>query len=137
MAQEQQGRPAGATADANFSLGEFPSEGESRSEERGEVMVSAEANRFAKSDFAKLKSILDVPLKVSVQVGQTKMLASEILGLASGTVLELDKLAGEAMEICINDKLVALGEVVVVNEKYGVRLTDVISNYHTGPAKEQ
>lgn len=136
MAQEQAARAGGAAAEGAFSLGDTSNETDARAEERGE-MVSAEANRFAKSDFSKLKSILDVPLKVSVQIGQTKMLASEILGLQAGGVLELDKLAGEAMEICINDKLVALGEVVVVNEKYGVRLTDVISNYHTGPGQEK
>lgn len=88
--------------------------------------------RFAKMDFSKLKMILDVPLKVSVELGRTKMLVNDLLQLGQGSVVELDKIAGEPMEILINDKLVALGEVVVVNEKFGVRLTDVISQFGLG-----
>ncbi len=80
-------------------------------------------------DFSKLKMILDVPLKVSVELGRTKMLINDILQLGQGSVIELDKIAGEAMEILVNDKVVALGEVVVVNEKFGIRLTDVISQF--------
>lgn len=88
--------------------------------------------RFSKMDFSKLKMILDVPLKVSVELGRTKMLVNDLLQLGQGSVVELDKIAGEPMEILINDKLVALGEVVVVNEKFGVRLTDVISQFGLG-----
>ncbi len=88
--------------------------------------------RFSKMDFSKLKMILDVPLKVSVELGRTKMLVNDLLQLGQGSVIELDKIAGEPMEILINDKLVALGEVVVVNEKFGVRLTDVISQFGLG-----
>ena len=57
------------------------------------------------------------------------MLINDILQLGQGSVIELDKIAGEAMEILVNDKVVALGEVVVVNEKFGIRLTDVISQF--------
>lgn len=89
-------------------------------------------NKFGKTDFSRLKMILDVPLKVSVELGRTKMLVNDLLQLGQGSVIELDKIAGEAMEILINDKLVALGEVVVVNEKFGVRLTDVISQFGLG-----
>jgi flagellar motor switch protein FliN len=71
--------------------------------------------------------ILDVPLELSVQLGMTKMLIRDLLQLGQGSVVELDKLAGEPMEILINNKLVARGEVVVVNEKFGVRLTDIVS----------
>lgn len=85
--------------------------------------------RTARTDFSKLKMILDVPLKVSVELGRTKMLINDLLQLGQGSVIELDKIAGEPMEILINDKLVAMGEVVVVNEKFGVRLTDVVSNF--------
>ena len=76
--------------------------------------------------------ILDVPLKVSVELGRTKMLVNDLLQLGQGSVIELDKIAGEPMEILINDKLVAMGEVVVVNEKFGVRLTDVVSQFGLG-----
>ncbi len=88
--------------------------------------------RIGKTDFSKLKMILDVPLKVSVELGRTKMLVNDLLQLGQGSVIELDKIAGEPMEILINDKLVAMGEVVVVNEKFGVRLTDVVSQFGLG-----
>jgi flagellar motor switch protein FliN len=78
-------------------------------------------------DFSRMKMVLDVPLKVSVELGRTKLLVNDLLQLGQGSVIELDKMAGEPMEIYVNDKLVALGEVVVVNEKFGVRLTDVMS----------
>jgi flagellar motor switch protein FliN/FliY len=90
---------------------------------------SAETSKYSKTDYSKLKMILDVPLKVSVELGRTKMLVNDLLQLGQGSVIELDKIAGEPMEILINDKLVAMGEVVVVNEKFGVRLTDVVSNF--------
>lgn len=74
-----------------------------------------------------LDFILDIPMQVTVQVGATKMAIRDLLQLGQGSVIELEKLAGEAMEVLVNNKMVARGEVVVVNEKYGIRLTDVIS----------
>lgn len=74
-----------------------------------------------------LDLILDIPLKVTVELGRTKMAVSDLLNLGQGSVIELSKLAGEPMEVLVNDKLVARGEAVVVNEKFGVRLTDIIS----------
>lgn len=74
-----------------------------------------------------LQLILDIPLKVTVELGRTKMPVSELLNLTQGSVIELNKLAGEPMEVLVNDKLIARGEAVVVNEKFGVRLTDIIS----------
>ena len=74
-----------------------------------------------------LNLILDIPLKVTVELGRTKMPVSELLNLTQGSVIELSKLAGEPMEVLVNDKLIARGEAVVVNEKFGVRLTDIIS----------
>jgi flagellar motor switch protein FliN/FliY len=62
-----------------------------------------------------------------VELGRTKMLIKDILQLGQGSVVELDKLAGEPMEILVNNKLIAKGEVVVVNEKFGIRLTDILS----------
>jgi flagellar motor switch protein FliN/FliY len=78
-------------------------------------------------DFSRMKMVLDVPLKVTVELGRTKLLINDLLQLGQGSVIELDKMAGEPMEIYVNDKLVALGEVVVVNEKFGIRLTDIMS----------
>jgi flagellar motor switch protein FliN/FliY len=74
-----------------------------------------------------LKLIMDIPLRVSVELGRTKMPVSELLNLGQGSVIELNKLAGEPMEVLVNDKLIARGEAVVINEKFGVRLTDIIS----------
>jgi flagellar motor switch protein FliN len=74
-----------------------------------------------------LDFILDIPLKVTAELGRSKMSIRDILQLAQGSVIELSKFAGEPLEVMINDKLIARGEVVVVNEKFGVRLTDIIS----------
>ena len=74
-----------------------------------------------------MEFLLDIPLEISVELGRTKMLINELLKLGQGSVVELSKLAGETLEILANQKLVARGEVVVVNEKYGVRLTEIIS----------
>ena len=71
--------------------------------------------------------LLDIPVEISVQLGTSKMLIKELLQLGQGSVIELEKLAGEPMEILANHRLIARGEVVVVNEKFGVRLTDIIS----------
>ncbi len=74
-----------------------------------------------------LDLILDIPLRVTVELGRARMIVSELLNLSQGSVVELSKLAGEPLEVLVNDKLVARGEAVVVNEKFGVRLTDIIS----------
>ena len=74
-----------------------------------------------------LDFILDIPLELSVELGRTKMLVNDLLQLGQGSIVELNKLAGEPLEVYINKKLIARGEVVVVNEKFGVRLTDIIT----------
>lgn len=74
-----------------------------------------------------LSLIMDIPLKLTAELGRTKIVVSELLNLGQGSVIELNKLAGEPMEIHVNDKLIAKGEAVVVNDKFGVRLTDIIS----------
>jgi len=71
--------------------------------------------------------LMDVPLRVSVEVGRTKMNIGDLLGLGPGSVVELEKLAGEPLDIFINQRLIARGEAVIINEKFGVRLTDVVS----------
>jgi flagellar motor switch protein FliN/FliY len=74
-----------------------------------------------------LDFLLDVNLQVSVEVGRTRMSIQDLLQLGQGSVIELTKLAGEALDIYINGRLVARGEAVIVNEKFGVRITDIIS----------
>lgn len=78
-------------------------------------------------DNPNLDFILDIPLEVSVELGRAKMLIGDLLQLGQGSVIELNKLAGEPLEVSVNQKLIAQGEVVVVNEKFGIRLTDIIS----------
>jgi flagellar motor switch protein FliN/FliY len=74
-----------------------------------------------------LDFILDIPLSLSVELGRSRMLISELLQLGQGSVVELTKLAGEPMDVFINSRLIARGEVVVINEKFGIRLTDIVS----------
>lgn len=74
-----------------------------------------------------LSFILDIPLEVTVQLGRTQMLVNDLLKLGQGSVIELEKMAGETLEILANQKLVARGEVVVINEKFGIRVTEIIS----------
>lgn len=92
----------------------------------GDAAALAAAAGAEKSD-RNLQLILDIPLRVTVELGRTKMPVNELLNLGQGSVIELNKLAGEPMEVLVNDKLIARGEAVVVNEKFGVRLTDIIS----------
>jgi flagellar motor switch protein FliN/FliY len=74
-----------------------------------------------------LDFILDIPLSLTVELGRSRMLISELLQLGQGSVVELSKLAGEPMDVYINQRLIARGEVVVINEKFGIRLTDIVS----------
>ncbi len=92
----------------------------------------AEATEFADLEPSevpeeKLKLILDIPLEIRVELGRSKMIIKELLQLGQGSVIELNKAAGEPLDIYVNDRLIAKGETVVVNEKYGIRLTDIIS----------
>jgi flagellar motor switch protein FliN len=79
------------------------------------------------SEQKNLDMLMDIPLKVTVELGRTKRTVKEILELSSGSVVELDKLAGEPVDIHVNDKLMAKGEVVVIDENFGVRVTDILS----------
>ncbi len=113
----------------DFGLDDSDSEAEP-----GELSVAEQRQKIANDsnplnqiDLSRMKMVLDVPLKVTVELGRTKLLVNDLLQLGQGSVIELDKMAGEPMEIYVNDKLVAMGEVVVVNEKFGVRLTDVMN----------
>jgi flagellar motor switch protein FliN/FliY len=99
-------------------------------QEQQDVVKGKEEKQEAVSsgqEFPNLDFIFDIPLEVSVELGRTRMLIKDLLLLGQGSVIELNKMAGEPIEILVNQKLVARGEVVVVNEKFGVRLTDIIS----------
>jgi flagellar motor switch protein FliN/FliY len=74
-----------------------------------------------------LSMLLDIPLQVTVELGRTKRMVKEILAVSQGSIIELDKIAGEPVDILINNKLIAVGEVVVIDENFGVRVTDILS----------
>jgi len=105
---EAEGKPVQETPAAEFESLEDTSGG----------LAEAEAN---------LDIILDIPVTISMEIGRTQISIRNLLQLNQGSVVELDRLAGEPMDVRVNGTLVAHGEVVVVNEKFGIRLTDVIS----------
>ena len=74
-----------------------------------------------------LDMILDIPVQITVELGRTKITIKNLLQLAHGSVVELDAMAGEPMDVLVNGTLIAQGEVVVVNDKFGIRLTDIIT----------
>ena len=85
-----------------------------------------DSSSFQSGD-VKLDVILDIPVTIAMEIGRSKLSIRNLLQLNQGSVVELDRMAGEPMDVLVNGTLVAHGEVVVVNEKFGIRLTDVIS----------
>ena len=88
---------------------------------------SPRPNEQVTLDGPNLDVILDIPVNISMEVGSTEISIRNLLQLNQGSVIELDRLAGEPLDVLVNGTLIAHGEVVVVNEKFGIRLTDVIS----------
>jgi flagellar motor switch protein FliN/FliY len=109
--------------DALDDIGDIDAEGE----EGGDDIDHDGVARATGGETKSLDLILDIPLTVAVELGRSKMLINDLLQLGQGSVIELTKLVGEPLEVLVNQKLVARGEVVVVNEKFGVRLTDIVS----------
>jgi flagellar motor switch protein FliN/FliY len=98
--------------------------GEAMSEQNSEgITQSMSAPQFSEE----LNLILDIPVKMTVELGRTKMTIKELLRLSQGSVVSLDGLAGEPLDILINGYLIAQGEVVVVSDKFGIRITDIIT----------
>ena len=89
--------------------------------------TSAGSNSSAAGSSMNMEFLLDISLDITVELGRTKMLINDMLKLGQGSVIELSKLAGESLDILANQKPIARGEVVVLNDKFGVRLTEVIS----------
>jgi flagellar motor switch protein FliN/FliY len=103
-------------------------------ESEGESVQTAELEEFSESDAPitqeekkKLDTILDIPVTISMEVGRSQISIRNLLQLNQGSVVELDRVAGEPLDVLVNGTLIAHGEVVVVNDKFGIRLTDVIS----------
>ena len=125
-----------ANQDVESVEGEGVSEGETAVEEKDEAADGEKEETTVEGGDgpadkeigeANLDLILDIPLTVTVELGRSKMLINDLLQLGQGSVVELTKLVGEPLEVLVNEKLVARGEVVVVNEKFGVRLTDIVT----------
>ena len=93
--------------------------------------VSYNEDEYASRVAADLEAVFDVPVQVSAVLGRSKMDVSELLKLGPGTVLELDRRVGEAIDIYVNNKLVARGEVVLVEDKLGVTMTEIIKTERT------
>lgn len=90
-------------------------------------IVENEESKIAEQEKKSLDFILDIPLQLTVELGRTKLLVKDVLELNQGSVVELGKLAGEPLDVFVNSKLVARGEAVVINEKFGIRLVDIVS----------
>ena len=90
-------------------------------------LQNLQAEDNGNGEAANLEAILDIPVSLSVEIGQTKISIKNLLQLNQGSVVELERLAGEPLDVKVNNTLVAHGEIVVVNEKYGIRLTDIVS----------
>ncbi|GAP76117.1 MULTISPECIES: flagellar motor switch protein FliN [Pseudoalteromonas] len=89
--------------------------------------LSEERDEVTPEEKRKLDTILDIPVTISMEVGRSKINIRNLLQLNQGSVVELDRVAGEPLDVLVNGTLIAHGEVVVVNDKFGIRLTDVIS----------
>ncbi len=85
------------------------------------------ADQTAAAGSNQLDLVMDIPVTLSVELGRTKIQIRELLQLAQGSVVDLDRLAGEPMDVLVNGFLIARGEVVLVNDKFGIRLTDIVS----------
>jgi len=105
------------------ALGE-QSDGEAK---RAELEELHEENPLSQEERRKLDTILDIPVTITMEVGRSQISIRNLLQLNQGSVVELDRIAGEPLDVLVNGTLIAHGEVVVVNDKFGIRLTDVIS----------
>ena len=115
-AMEEAGTPMDDTADE--ALGALGAEN---------VTLDKLQNTSTSTDDVNLDVILDIPVTISMEIGHTKINIRNLLQLNQGSVVELDRMAGEPLDVVVNGTLIAHGEVVVVNEKFGIRLTDIIS----------
>ncbi len=95
--------------------------------EQASYQFSGLSGEVSQTESRNIELILDIPVEVSVELGRTRMLIQDLLKLGQGSIIELGKMAGETLDVLVNDRLIARGEVVVVEEKYGIRLTEIIT----------
>ena len=125
-ALEQQGDADGAEEDPWAAALEEQATSESTQQANPAPVAKLDDEGKPKSD-VDLDMVMDIPVTISMEIGRTRISIRNLLQLSQGSVVELDRLAGEPMDVLVNDTLIAHGEVVVVNDKFGIRLTDIIS----------
>jgi len=123
MADQNENRSDGSEFDSEGSH-DVPDNSALLSSKENQLNDQEKSNTPTSAD---LDFILDIPLEITVELGRTKMLINDLLKLGQGSVIELSKPAGDTLEILANNRLIAKGDVVVINEKYGIRLTEVIT----------
>lgn len=104
-----------------------PAQAQSKVQAQAKPAPFGELRQESGAPVGNIDMILDIPLTISVELGRSKILVKDLLQLGQGAVVELEKVAGEPLEIMVNGKLLARGEAVVVNDKFGVKLTDIVS----------
>jgi len=134
MVEVDENKESLSTSDPEVTTSELVTDAGSRdpesgnSEEQRDPYEFSDLNNKSVSQAASnIDFLLDIPLEITVELGRTKMLINELLKLGQGAVIELSKFAGETMDVLANQRLIAKGEVVVINDKYGIRLTEIIS----------
>jgi flagellar motor switch protein FliN/FliY len=130
MAEQAATSAASAQDDWSAALAEQEKEIKKEPEkvERAQLpILQDESKNFAAADSSNLKIILDIPVTLSMEVGKVEIPIRQLLNLNQGSVVELDRFAGDPLDVYVNGKLIAHGEVVVINDKFGIRLTDVVS----------
>jgi flagellar motor switch protein FliN/FliY len=125
-AMEEQGDQPQDDIDALLSGNDTPAR-IAPTHERAQLEELEPAQRKQREGSPDLDVILDIPVRISMEVGNTEITIRNLLQLNQGSVIELDRLAGEPLDVLVNGTLIAHGEVVVVNERFGIRMTDVIS----------
>ncbi|MGW8956166.1 flagellar motor switch phosphatase FliY [Paenibacillus sp. NPDC055715] len=124
------GMPAGVPPQAPYGTPHHYGEVSGRNVNVQPVQFSnLQSGAFAQVDENNLNLLMDIPLRVTVELGRTQKQIKDILELSQGSIIELDKLAGEPVDILVNNKLIAKGEVVVIDENFGVRVTDIVSQW--------
>ncbi|MDR2194290.1 MAG: flagellar motor switch protein FliN [Treponema sp.] len=123
-AAPNQQQPAMTASPMGMPMGGSPSMGSANVQSVQFPNLMAQVTSQEQSN---ISLIMDVPMEMTVELGRTKKLIKEILGMGEGTIIELDKLAGEPVDILVNHKLIAKGEVVVIDENFGVRVTEIVS----------
>ncbi|MFT3931525.1 MAG: flagellar motor switch protein FliN [Spongiibacteraceae bacterium] len=126
-AMEEQGEEGQDDIDALLAASEEPAAPAAPAAQRAEFDEFDVTARNQRPGAPDLDVILDIPVRISMEVGNTEITIRNLLQLNQGSVIELDRLAGEPLDVLVNGTLIAHGEVVVVNEKFGIRMTDVIS----------